>query len=243
MAVAGGVKCGCRIVLQFNTIDGRLAESAIVKRYLLSLALISFMALGLVTFNSFNIAPPGDFLELSLKQKNTILLVLAAQALLIAVLTSGAVDRPIAKAATIVAALTVFAAEIGRLEQSIPTGVQVTSVVLTPIGISMTNILPWPKSGVARVATTLGYAVACLVLIALASSTKAGPLLVIMFGEQVVFGIIAVILTLALIIALIAWGLLAGIAGARSNPIVPVSSNQGNRGRSNSRRRNRKGKY
>ena len=200
------------------------------------------MSLGLVTLKGFNITPPGDFLELALKQKNTVLLVLAAQAVLIAVMTSGVADRPIPKAAAIIAALTIFAAEIGQLEQSIPVGMQVAVVTLIPVGIAMTNILPWPKGTAGRLAATLGYAGACLALIALTASTKAGPLLVIMLGKQVVLGIIAVFLIVALVIAFVTWGMLAAIAGARSNPILPLSSNRDNRGSGNSTRKNKKRK-
>ena len=211
----------------------------------LALLLIAVLALALHTFDQIAAPSQMEFLKIAREQKHTLLLLLAAQAGLIAVMTSRIAEKPVPKAATIIAGLTIFAAETSKLDQTPPTGMQVVAAVMMPIGVALTNVLPSPKSVWGKFALAFvasGIAIAGTWVI---SDTMAGPILGLIFGEELVFSVLAIIVVIGWI-ALIgsAFGLIGWVIAQNTMPSIPIQWNDNgnqrkrNRGR---RRGNRKG--
>ena len=192
------------------------------------------MMLALVILDQFTPQSPGEFLELAVAQKHPLLLVLAAQAALIAVISSGIVDRPAAKMAAAIAGLAIFAAEIGRLDQSLPTGMQIVAVSLIPIGLTLTNIMPMPRSTTAWLAATLACSIATLAAVFVIASTKAGPLLAIIFGEEIVMAVLVLLLIAAFALAVGSFLGLIGVVQGRNTQ--PARTRRGSSGKKKKKR-------
>ena len=196
-----------------------MIERSITIRYWSALALIACMGLALVILDQFTPVAPGMFLEMALSQKYNLLLVLAAQAALIFVLKSNIADGPIPKAATIIAALTIFAAELGQLDQSLPTGIRVSAVILIPIGIAITNVIPLPRTMVAWFVVIFLGSVALLALVWLVASTRLGLFLAIFLGgDLVVLILTALVVASFILIMATGFGLLAVVQGRNTRP-------------------------
>ena len=163
-------------------------------------------------------------LKVALNQKDTILSVLAAQAALIFVLTSKIADEPIPKAAAIIAALTIFAAELGQLDQSLLVGRLVTVVILFPMGIAVTNSIPSPKYLLPR--DTVGWlwaillgSVAVPVGVLVVVTTDAGLFLAVVFGGELVALILTAGVSVSFILIMASvFGLLAVAHGRNTRP-------------------------
>lgn len=190
-----------------------------MKRVWVSLALIACMGLALVILDQFTPSPLGKFLQLALAQKHSLMLLLAAQAALIVVITSGVVEKPVVKAATIIAGLTIFAAELGQLDQEIPTGLQIAVVVLVPIGLTLTNIMPIPKTTRGWLAVTLTFSIAMLGAVLAITNTKAGLILAIIFGEEIVITVLATLMIVSFALAVASFlGLIGVVQGQNTQP-------------------------
>ena len=192
-----------------------------MKRNGAALILIAFMGLGLVILDSFAPVAPGMFFEMALSQKHNLLLVLAAQAALIFVLTSKAADGLIPLAATGTAAVIIFAAELGQLDQSLPAGRQVSVVILVPIGIAITKAIPLPRTMtiVAWFVVIFLGSVAVLAIVGVLLSTKAGLLLAVVFGGELVALILtALVVASSILIMATGFGLLAVVQGRNTRP-------------------------
>ena len=192
---------------------------SITIRYWLALALIFCMGSALVILDQFTPVAPGMFLEMALSQKHTLLLVLAAQAALIFVLKSNIADGPIPKAATIITALLIFAAELGQLDLSLPTGIRVLAVILVPIGIAITNVIPLPRDTVTWLVVIFIGSVAVLAGVLIVINTKVELFLAILLGGELV-GVIRIalmVVSFALIMAS-GFGLLAVVQGRNTRP-------------------------
>ncbi len=196
-----------------------MIERSITIRYWLALALIACMGLALVILDQFTPVAPGMFLEMALSQKHTLLLVLAAQAALIFVLKSNIADGPIPKTATIIAAMTIFAAELGQLDQSLPTGIRVSAVILVPIGIAITNVIPLPRTVLAWLVVIFLGSVALLALVWIVASTRLGLFLAIFLGGYLVVLILAALVVASFILIMVTgFGLLAVVQGRNTRP-------------------------
>ena len=164
-----------------------------------------------------------DFLKVAREQKHTLLLLLAAQAVLIAVMTSGLTDRPVPKAATIIAAIVIFAAETGELNKTIPTGAQVAAASLIPIAIVMTNVFPIPKTITSQFALALLASFIAVVGTWFIASTPAGPILAFIFGEELVIGGLTLIVGLAWVVGIgSTLGLISVVVARNIRPSAPV---------------------
>ena len=214
-----------------------------MKRSFLALIVIACLALALLIFDS--VAPPSqiEFLTIAREQQHTLLLLLAAEAVLIAILTSGITEKPIPRAATIVAALTIFAAEIGQLNQSIPTGPQIAVVALIPIGIFFTNVIPIPKSALGKSALALSCSVVAIAGTWAIADTPAGPILGIIFGEGLVLTALTFIVALSWIVVMGSGFALVGLViGQNMQTSKPIQWNdvggkrRGDRGKSQRRK-------
>ena len=194
-------------------------EFVTMKRIWTSLALIACMVMSLVMLDQFTPQSPGAFLKLALTQKHPLLLVLATQAALIAIVASGIVDRPAAKAATVIAGLAIFAAEIGRLDQSLPTGMQIAAVALIPIGLTLTNIIPLPRTTRGWLAVTLACSIATFIAVWVIAITKAGPILAVIFGDEIVTAVLVLLIVASFAFGVGSFlGLIGVVQGQNTQP-------------------------
>ena len=202
-------------------------------------------ALGLIAIAGFALIIPPElvpaegiaFIEVAREQKHPLLLFLAAQAVIIALLTSKLAENPKAKTGTIIAGLAIFAAELGQLKTASPTEVQVLLAALVPISLLTTNLLPWPNKGFGKLVAVFLMSFAALVALWLVSIANILPTVAIIAG----YDFVALVMILLVVIAfagVMASGLaLVGIACTRllmDNKSTP-SNNSAGKDKPNSR--------
>ena len=164
-------------------------------------------------------------MELALLHKHTVLLTLAAQAGLIFVLTSGVADKPLPKAAAITTALIIFAAEIGQLgtglKPNLATGTQLAAVALAPIGMAITNIIPLPRTTIGMLAGIMATSAVAMAVAWTVASTKAGPVLAVALGEEIVIAALTFTIIGAYIMIIASrLGLLGVVQGRNTQPHI-----------------------
>ena len=207
-------------------------------------------ALGLITIAGFALIIPPDFvpaegiafIEVAREQKHPLLLFLAAQAVIIALLTSKLADNPKARAGGIIAGLAIFAAELGQLETDSPTEMQVTLVSLVPIVLLMTNVLPWPSTVFGKLVFVFLVSLVALAMLAVVSTANILPTVAIIAGYDFV-ALAMILLVFIAFTGLMASGLaLVGIACTRllMDNKSPPSNNSAGRGNPNSQGRARR---
>lgn len=207
-------------------------------------------ALGLIAIAGFALIIPAElvpaegiaFIEVAREQKHPLLLFLAAQAVIITLLTSKLAENPKAKTGTIIAGLAIFAAELGQLKTASPTEVWVTLAALVPISLLMTNLIPWPNEGFGKLVAVFLMSFAALVALWLVSIANILPTVAIIARYDFV-ALAMISLVLIAFAGVMASGIaLIGIASTRllMDNKSPPSNNSAGRGNPNSRGRARR---
>ena len=202
-------------------------------------------ALGLIAIAGFALIIPPElvpaegiaFIEVAREQKHPLLLFLAAQAVIIALLTSKLADNPKSKAGGIIASLAIFAAELSQLETDSPAEIQVTLVSLVPIFLLMTNLIPCPSTVFGWLVFVFLGSLVALAMLGLVSTANILPTVAIIAGYDFV-ALVMILLVVIAFFGVMASGLvLVGIACTRllmDNKSTP-SNNSAGKDKSNSR--------
>lgn len=156
-------------------------------------------------------------------QAHGLLLLFASQAMLIVIIITRQPRSILAVWAIISVAALPFAAELNRLDQGNPTQNLVVICSCTPIFIKLLGHVPTGKSPVATLALLGLYSLLGISVIAVVLNTRLGPILAVVFGQDVVEGIILFVIMGAWIVIVVTIFLLVGIARSRtiSSQILP----------------------
>ncbi len=148
-------------------------------------------------------------------QSNGILLMFGSQAMLLFIMTTRSPMRVLAVWAVISAAALPFAAELYRLDQGTPTQNLVALCSCSPVFIRILGHVPTGKSKVEALSWLLLYSVLGIVIVAVIVNTKVGPILTVVFGQDVVAGTIFLVILGVVIVVPTVIFLLVGAARGR----------------------------
>ena len=140
------------------------------------------------------------FLYEARKQNHALLLIFASQAFLMVILSTRPPNSPLAVWAMIGAATLPFAAELGRLEHNNPTQNLVVIFSCIPIIIRMLGHVHAGRSLIGTVFMMSFYSALAILFVTVVANTRMGPLLAFVFGENMVLGVLLIVLVGATVI-------------------------------------------